>query len=225
MFKKLFSKANNNNRENAITKTLDVENFSALKIRGPYVVVYKKGQKASVTAEMHEKHIEYLQVSVKGNVLYVDYTKQFVSMSGFGDFPKLYITSPNLEEASFEGAVKTTDWDTINADNFSLHAEGAVSISMHLVVVNLTIKAEGAAKFDLSGNASDVDITLEGAVKVNAKDLLTKRSKIHLEGAGSAKIACSEHLDVHLEGIGFVKYYGSPAVNKVIEGLGRVSRG
>lgn len=224
MLKKLFSKTNDSDYGVVVTKTFDVENFSAIKINGPYVVAYKKGQKASVTAEMQEKHLECTEISASSNILHVEYTKTF-SSTGFSNFPKLYITAPNIEEAHFEGAVKTTDWDTVNSNDFSLHAEGAVNINMHLVVVNLKIKAEGAAKFELSGNASDADITLEGAVTMDAKNLLTKRSKLYLAGAGNAKIGCSEHLDARLEGVGFIKYYGSPVVDKVVEGIGRISKG
>jgi len=205
-----------------VSRDFEVEDFSALNIGGGYQVTWRQGDSISVTVEMQENLFDFLQVSVQGDTLYVNSTRNFNTTSG--NRPRVYVYTPYLEMVSFSGAVRGSNWDTIYGESFSFSGSGAAELNITLEVELLDIDLSGAGDITLSGNAHTVDIVASGAADISADDLQTNEVSIVLSGAGNVDIAVSDHLSVDLSGAGRVRYTGNPTIDQSISGAGRVEQ-
>jgi len=205
-----------------VTRDFEVEDFSALEIRGAYEVTWRQSDIASVTVEMQENLFDYLQVSVEEDMLYVSSTRNFNTRNR--NRPRIYIYSPDLETVSFFGAINAENWDTITGEKFAIYGAGASNVDISLAVENLNLGLEGAGNFNLEGNADAANIIVLGAVDVSARNLQIEDANIELGGAGVVDIAVSDHLSVDLSGVGRVQYSGNPTVYRNISGLGRLEQ-
>jgi len=205
-----------------VSRDFEVEDFSALNIGGSYRVTWRQSDSVSVTVEMQENLFEYLQVSVRGDTLYIDSTRNFNTSSS--NRPRVYVYTPYLEMVDFSGAVSADNWDTIEGERFFINASGAANIDITLDVEMLDLDLSGAGDLTLAGTAHIVDIIASGAADISADDLQTSETSISLSGAGSVDIAVSDHLSVDLSGAGRVRYTGTRLLIKVSLGLGELSK-
>ena len=204
------------------SRDFEVEDFSALDISGGYEVTWRQSDNVSVTVEMQENLFDFLRVSVRGDTLRVDSTRNFRTSSG--NTPRVYIYTPYLEMVSFSGAIDASDWDTIEGESFSIDGSGAGDISISLDVETLEIDLSGAGDFTLTGSAHTTNINVSGAAEISADDLQTSSTNINLSGAGTVDIAVSDHLSVDISGAGHVRYTGNPTIDQSISGAGRLEQ-
>ena len=204
------------------SRDFDVEDFNALNIGGSYEVTWRQGDDIAVTVEMQENLFDFLRVSVQGDTLYIDSSRNFNTSRG--NRPQIYIYTPYLEMVSFSGAVSANNWDRIVGESFSISGSGAAEVELELEVETLDIDLSGAGDINLSGSAYSADISASGAADISADDLQTSEATIGLSGAGSVDIAVADHLSVNLSGAGRVRYTGNPTVEQSVSGAGRVEQ-
>ena len=100
-----------------VSRDFEVADFSSLDIRGGYEVIWREGDSVSFTVEMQENLFKYLEVSVEGDTLYVESTRNFITRSR--NSPRIYVYSPELEMISFYGAINGSNWDSISGGSFA----------------------------------------------------------------------------------------------------------
>jgi len=205
-----------------VARDFEIEDFTALDIRGGYHVTWRQSDNVSVTVEMQENLFDYLQVSVEGNTLSVNSTRNFHTSSR--NRPQIYIYTPYLEMVSFYGAINAENWDIVSGESFSINGYGATNVNISLAVETLEIDLSGAGDFTLSGTAETANIITAGAANVSATHLQTRDASIRLSGAGNIDIAASDHLSVDVSGAGQVRYTGNPTIDRNISGLGRLEQ-
>ena len=205
-----------------VSQVFQVENFSAVNLNVPFVVVWQSGPQTVATIEMQENLFAHLQVSVENAVLVIESARSFDVAAP--NTPRLYITSPRLIGLQSCTAVVAKGWDTVYAAEFTINLEGGgvleIPLNVDLLAVDIN---EGGADLTLSGYATQANITVVGGVTLEALDLQTAETHIRLTGGGTVDIAVSDVLDVAITGAGFIRYRGSPVITQSITGFGSVS--
>lgn len=113
-------------------------------------------------------------------------------------------TVADIRRVEFEGAAKATV-KGVNNDG-------------------LEIESRGAATVTVAGTTNALDISLEGAGKVDADSLSAREVVVHIAGVGVAEIHAVEELVVTIDGLGSVRYRGNPKITKKISGLGTLTK-
>jgi hypothetical protein len=87
---------------------------------------------------------------------------------------------------------------------------------------SLEVQHSGTGTLRVSGQVEQQSVVLDGVGSYLALGLESRRARVHLSGAGLARVRVSEELDASLRGVGILEYNGQPRVSQRISGAGRV---
>lgn len=185
------------------TERRDVGDFGRLVVEGAYKVEVTCGGKSrSLEIEADDNLLALIRTDVDGGRLRVHSESRGMRTE---NMPRVRINVPDLEEVSIPGA-----------SEFSL--EGLDNDAFKLSV-------EGASKFRASGETGRLDVTLNGAGLVDARDLNAASVTVVNNGAGTVTVRASDSLDATVNGVGTVDYYGDPkAVSPKVNGIGKITK-
>lgn len=185
---------------------------------------YTAAKSDKVTIEIQEDLVQYLTVSNDKGFLTIDSEKSF-EITDENKAPKIYISTPMLEELRIGGVVRVEKADKITADSFRLAVSGVCyGGNLDLEVKNLNVDISGVSDVKLNGTADSAIIRADGVSSVLAFGLQTKEADVRLAGVGDVEISCSDKLKARLEGVGGIRYKGNPETTINENGLGRVTK-
>ena len=200
------------------THTIDVGEFTEVRVELLCDILYSSAPSDSVTLEIQPNLMRYIIVEESGGVLTVRATRN-IRWSGIAQTPVLTISTPSLSRVSHAGAGTFRTIDPIIADAFSLRITGAANSVAELDVDSLSVSLAGAGDIELSGRADTADFGIAGAGKLDALYLQTRDSVVNLAGVGTVRINCTEKLSLIAGGVGTVEYRGSPTIDVSRGGL------
>jgi hypothetical protein len=89
---------------------------------------------------------------------------------------------------------------------------------------NLRAILTGAGTVTLSGQTSNLLLTLSGVGSADARELVAKVATIDMSGAGRTDVSPVVSLHVTITGAGTVTYSGEPTITQKITGVGKLTR-
>lgn len=89
---------------------------------------------------------------------------------------------------------------------------------------NLRAEVAGAGEVTLSGQTSNLVLTLAGVGSVDARELVAKAVTVDMSGAGRTDVSAVVALHVTITGAGTVTYSGEPTITQKITGVGKLTR-
>jgi hypothetical protein len=89
---------------------------------------------------------------------------------------------------------------------------------------NLRATLTGAGDLTLSGQTSNLALTLSGVGSADARELVAKVVTIDMSGAGRIAVSPVVSLQVTITGAGTVTYSGEPTITQKIAGVGTLKR-
>lgn len=89
---------------------------------------------------------------------------------------------------------------------------------------NLRATLTGAGTVTLSGQTSNLLLTLAGVGSADARDLVAKAVTVDMSGAGRTDVSPVVSLHVTITGAGTVTYSGEPTILQKITGVGKLTR-
>jgi hypothetical protein len=95
-----------------------------------------------------------------------------------------------------------------------LDLSGAAEADLTLAVEQLDIDAKGASRLELEGTASVANITIAGAGKMDAEDLIINNLHINCAGASYADVNVTDELWAQAAGASKISYNGAPIVKQ-----------
>jgi hypothetical protein len=202
--------------------------FTKLNIGISGSLYYTAGESDKVRIEAYESHIPHIEVNNNGGTLEIKSEREIGTGHPdeiSGQYPKIYVSAPALEELDIYGGVNVSNVDKIAGDEFSLFVGGAVGGDLELDVDELDIIVNGASGLELNGRAETARIINAGAGAIEAYGLETVDAEVTVEGVGAVEITCNGTLDARLEGVGSIAYRGDCAVTEEIDGLGSIAKG
>jgi hypothetical protein len=200
---------------NSTSKTLEVDDFTGIKVNGSFQVFLKQGSKQSVKVEGEETDIDKMSTTVKNGIWTIQMKSNnkkgscgnnysYNSKSGKAAL-KVYITMPTLTYVSLNSSGKVTTQNKFNVDNLDLNISGN-------------------GKMRLGLTAKSIESNISGSGDVDAEDLQSKNANVSISGSGDINVHATDYLKAKIAGSGDVLYKGSPDVHKKITGSGSVSQ-
>ncbi|MCA1635935.1 MAG: DUF2807 domain-containing protein [Acidobacteria bacterium] len=183
------------------TERRDVSEFNRIVVEGAYRVEVSCGQSRSLDIEADDNLLPLIRTDVEGGRLRIHSERGIQTQT----LPRVRINVKDLNEVSVPGA---SDFrvDGLHNDAFKLNVEGA-------------------SKFRASGETGRLDISLNGAGLVDARELRARSAAVVNNGAGTISVHASDTLDATVNGVGMIDYYGNPpTVNPKVNGFGKISR-
>lgn len=206
-------------RDDAGTRTYNVQSFNSVYIEGAFKVVLEQGNQAGLRIKTDEDNFKYIDVQTDAQTLSLKIIKKHFNF----DELIIYLTFKDLERIDIQGGVSLETKGYIDLKDFSLHVEGGATVEMNLKANKVKVVGEGGVKFELDGIADELDARLSGAGYLDAIDLKTKKCEVKIEGVGAGSVYATDLLDARISGFAKVRYKGNPQVIKKIEGVGVVS--
>ena len=185
---------------NSIEKNFSVNEFSVVDVSHAFTVEVTVGDETSVKIGTDENLMEYVEVYVKENTLFIE-VKDNMNIHGK---MKATISTPNLNGVDASGACK-------------INVEGIESSKF-------SIDMSGACKGTFSGNTEKLNIELSGATKLNTSDLKAVDVSVDVSGASKCSVYSSESMVADASGASKVVIYGDPPkVETDVSGAGSIS--
>ena len=183
------------------TRVLNLEEFRAIDVGGAFDIEVSFGSKQKVEVTIDDNLWDLLDAEVKGEWLNLDWGR---SCQPSGDC-KIKLVLRSLEEVSIHGACD------LNVYDFDDH--------------EFTYKLSGAGDLEMDGKVDNLEIRISGAGDADTSDLIAKNVKVHISGAGSAKVHAEDSIRGRVSGVGNLTYYGDPEDRDTrVSGLGHIRR-
>lgn len=185
----------------AKSETRQVTPFTAIEVKCYGTINVTAQAKPGLEISGDDNIVPLIKTEVRNDTLYVTADKDYDPNNKL----QINISTPDLTKFVFAGAGEATLSKIKNNQ--------------------VEIVASGAGQVKASGETKEAAITLSGAGRVDAKDLLAERAKATSTGVGEIDVYATEQLDASTSGVGEINYYGNPkSVNKHAGGLGSINQ-
>lgn len=222
-----------------VSKTISVDEFTNIQVKGTFEVTIDTGQVSSVSIEIDNNLLGLIVTHVTGNTLYIE-TRDNACIQPSQTI-RFLVTTPVINEIAQYGSGKifcdgletddlalyqegTGEIECYNAisDKSTLTVEGSGSIINTLETVDLSSLIEGSGLIDLTGTTVYSSMEVLGSGFINALLMNSDTSSVYISGSGSVDVDVNDFLDVTIISSGIVRYTGDPIVQSYISGTGQV---
>ena len=193
-------------------KDFDLKGFTAIEFNNDFKATVKKSNDFSVSVELSEELVPYLDVRVSKGTLIVELRNVPAKLTILkSNVVNATVTMPELKGVTLNGAAKLTVADSFDLgnENFTLSTAGTSEVKqMEIHANNATLSLLGASRVHLNGDFVTVSIQSSGTSRLDlsadADDLVVKSS-----GTAVSEIDGSfETLDLDLGGTSNVTLKG-----------------
>jgi len=185
---------------NRVVQKRQIGNFTSITTEGAYDVRVVCQKEASLEIEGDDNVLAVITAEVSNGALRLKSLRNF----SVSDPIIVRISVPNLEGMTVSGAGKV-DVDGLNNDRFELDVNGAP-----------TVRVAGVTKL--------LDISSNGAAKVDTHKLAASHAVVESNGVSRIDLDVKDKLDVTISGPSSVTYQGDPVVTKTIHGPGKLEK-
>ncbi len=212
-----------------VAQVRTVKPFKRIDIGGRADVTLVQGSAEGVVVEAPERQQAFLETEVSGETLSIRTRASggpfFGLFGGRGTrTPKITITFRELESIELAGAARV-DARRIDVPELRISAAGAAVLRVdELKARTLRISGAGAFKADLAGSVDEQVLSLSGAGKYSAAQLVSQEARVSVAGAAKILVNVEKRLRISLSGAGVVEYIGNPEVKQSISGAGKVRK-
>lgn len=182
-----------------------VGEFSTLKVYDLIEVKMVKSNKNKVV--IHGKNKEQVKIVNKNGTLKIKMKLKEI-FDGNNTSITLYYTNIETIDAN-EGAYIVVD-NTLEQFEVDLKTQEGGKIKAQLNVTYANIRAVTGGEIELSGTATNQDVSLYTAGIYNGKECVSENTDVAIRAAGVARVNTSEILNIKIRAGGDVYIYGEP---------------
>jgi hypothetical protein len=214
-----------------VNQTFDLAPFDEISSETVIDIEVVQGNKQQVTAEGNENMMNYIELKVINNKLYVD-----LKNGSYNHFElKVYITIPSIKEVELEstGNVYLSEFTKLESLNLYSNSTGNIdcdgifeikndlnirssstgNVSIKMNCNELDVEANSTGNVTIKGTCNTQHVNLDGTGNYNAFDLNSKECTVTTNGTGDARVNVSEQLYAKIRSVGSIYYKGDPKVN------------
>lgn len=207
---------------NQVTEERKVVDFSKIKISGAYTLILKQDSAPSVlkiTAD--DNLLKDIQTNVRNGKMEIKMKGNYCNSGPI----RIYANVRQLTAIDGSGANQISSEGVINTKDFELQLSGANKVTLELNASVIRTKGSGSTEINLSGQAGEHWVELNGSGDLNALNLVTGKYHIETSGSSHCKINVLNELSVRTSGSGNVEYRGNPkSVNNSQSGSSSVTK-
>ena len=182
-----------------ITEERDLDNFHSINNTIPADIFIRQGILEAVVVEAPSDIMDELETNVANNTLTIEIDRCVEELENV----RISVTIPEIRSLTLTGVGNMETVEDISTEE-------------------LDVVLTGVGEFILMGEATTLNISLTGAGKVSAFDLMTNTSNISITGTGNVEVSASDELNATISGVGSIFYKGNPAITTNITGEGSV---
>ncbi len=198
----------------ASTQEYDLSGFARVNVSSAFRVSIDQGERYRVSVTIDDNLVEYLDVRVEGDTLYIGMKPRF--SIGFGNFTQeAEITLPQIEGIELSGATQG-DVSGFESDRpLEIEVSGASRLRGDITAGETRMTVSGASTVELDGSASDLDVEASGASSVRLDDLATGDARVEVSGASNVTVNAKGRVTGSASGASTVSYIGEPETVRV----------
>jgi hypothetical protein len=186
---------------NRKTESRDVTGFNEVVVNGAYRVEIEGSEPRSLEIEADDNILPLIKTEVVDGRLQIGNDRSYNTQS----LPVVRIGMSDLRMLSLPGAG-------------DIRLSGVSNDSLKITV-------DGAGKLSASGETENLDVTLNGAGMLDARELRAQSATVVSNGAGMSSVYASESLNATVNGVGGIDFYGHPKiVNQKVNGIGQINK-
>ncbi len=190
----------------AVSENRKLEAFTKINISGSYKIVLKQGESAvKVTADDNLLH--FIETDVSGDELTIKNKKNICNAGTM----EIDISNPDFQVIKSANALDLSSDGKLSLKDFDMEFGGASKVKLDLNAANVKIQTSGAADINLTGQATENQVTMSGAGNLNALDFIVANYRVETSGITHCKINVLKELTVNINGTGSLEYKGNPA--------------
>lgn len=218
-------------KSNAQPKTISVESFEKVIISPHIQVVFKEGNKESVTIENAKLPVEKINIEVTNSTLeiYLDDAKmttknEKANENGWNGKKSIYngtmitvlVVYKQLKKLSIRGEETIVCESLIESDELKLNIYGEARIILNEVKLDkLQASMYGASQLKIKdGSIVYQKYRAYGESNINTLDISGVEAKIAAYGESNFRINISETIKISAFGEASIVYQGNPVVNR-----------
>jgi RNA polymerase sigma factor (sigma-70 family) len=198
----------------AVTKEIQVRDFTAVDVGSAFEVEITQGQAFKTTITIDDNLFEYVKAQKEDSTLKI----HLVIAPGHSIHTKAgmkaVITMPQLDALSLSGATKGTLKGFKSTKDFKLDLSGASSLKGAIDAGKVDFQASGASKVSLQGSGTDGKLEASGASKVDLAKFSLESLNIDLSGASTATVSVKKKLDYEISGASRLRYRGQAEIGR-----------
>lgn len=199
------------------SETRTLEFFDEVDFEGHGSIYLIKGAENKIELQSSSRiDLGDIKTSIEDNILMISYESDD-QFSNLEVLPKInvYLTYTALKNLNLAGKIKVLTQEPITAPEFSLQAEGFITGTLEVDVIDFNLEAEGYARIKVSGVANTQRIRLEGLGKIRAEELVSKEVDIEIDGSSYISLFVSDALYATVQGQAHLEFSGNPRITEI----------
>lgn len=190
------------------------DHFEALKSDHVFTIDMIKDPQYRVSITGKPAIVNNIDVFSEGDRLYVKYNGH-----SFRDYDEISrndvnitIFTPSISEIDLAGVSKLNMHDfTLRSLDLELTGASYARLT-NINIDNIDIELSGTSELEIEGEGSELQAELSGVSQLNAYDYQVTNAQVETNGASSAKVYVTHHLEYEEAFASKVKYRGTPRV-------------
>ena len=193
-------------KETSQTMDLDLPTFHSIDIVGvSELSLYNRPEQK---ARIHAEQLTNISTQIKDSTLCIMVDNPHYN------YVALEIALPEFRNIHIGGTckIKTIEGEKIFQDSVIMHISGVATIDMNVQTKYLYVNAKGTNHLVFEGNATNAEVILTGAARLQAMELLVQDMHINCAGASHAEIMVENQLWAQAAGSSKILYKGKPNI-------------
>lgn len=204
-----------------VTKEITLDSFDKIDISGAFYVTLTPSNSNILTIESDENLLRYIDISVRGNRLFIETDRRLSSRKGI----KIGVPIKELKAISSSGASDIISNEPISTAELDVDLSGAGKVDLKLDVKLVTLDLSGAVMVYLEGVAESFEVEMSGAGSLMAEGFEVKDCDVDISGVGHVLVNVTGTLNAQVSGLGKVEYIGNPeSVKGEVSGVGDIDK-
>lgn len=208
-------------RQNPVTETRDVRNFSGIISNLPADVFVMQGAEFKVEATGPADVLAALRTEVKDGLLYVSFTQELHNTDGL----VINVTMPAIERLAVNNNGDIVVQTELKTEKLTLSVSGTGDIALtHLAATTLEATVAGTGNIRTGQSKTEkASLSIVGTGNISMAQLEAKDCQANISGRGDIHIHVDKTLNANISGTGKVEYTGAPSIEHTVTGRGAVS--
>ncbi len=207
------------------SRTLQVNNFSALELLLPADVTIKQGNAHEVIVTGNTNILDIIETTVTGNALEIESSVSCLNNVNLA----LEITLPTLQSVTIDGSGDVVIQDFNNQSNFkgSISGSGKIEMNQFEGAEDMRFAIDGSGIITANDDIRSLEnlsVDINGSGRYNGYAIESRNASIDISGSGRCNLSVEETLSINIDGSGNISYHGSPSINQNISGSGNISK-